>query len=188
MRIVPRLWTETIDSHRHAVREAVLDVTAALVNEKGVRAATMSEIAERAGIGRATLYKYFPDVDAILRAWHERHVAGKLARLEEIVDGREDADPLKAVLTAYAFSQTHSAELPDLHSGQHVDDARDQLLTFMRRVIADAMASGRIRDDVPAPELASYCLHALGAAQALRSHEAVLRLVGLTIAALNRPS
>lgn len=33
---------------------------------------TMSRIAEEIGIGRATLYKYFPDVEAILLAWHER--------------------------------------------------------------------------------------------------------------------
>jgi AcrR family transcriptional regulator len=35
----------------------------------------MSQIAAETGIGRATLYKYFPDVEAILVAWHERQVA-----------------------------------------------------------------------------------------------------------------
>ena len=39
----------------------------------------MSQIAEQTGIGRATLYKYFPDVEAILLAWHERQVTGHLA-------------------------------------------------------------------------------------------------------------
>jgi AcrR family transcriptional regulator len=34
----------------------------------------MSQIAEETRVGRATLYKYFPDVDAILVAWDERHV------------------------------------------------------------------------------------------------------------------
>ena len=32
---VPKLWTETIDAHRAAVREAALDATAALVAERG---------------------------------------------------------------------------------------------------------------------------------------------------------
>jgi hypothetical protein len=27
------------------------------------------------GIGQATLYKYFPDIEAILHAWRQRHVA-----------------------------------------------------------------------------------------------------------------
>ena len=72
--VVPKLWSETIESHRTAVREATLDTTAALVAEHGLRSVTMSQIAEHTGIGRATLYKYFPDVEAILVAWHERQV------------------------------------------------------------------------------------------------------------------
>ena len=72
--VVPKLWSETIESHRSAVREATLDTTAALVAEHGLRSVTMSQIAEQTGIGRATLYKYFPDVDSILVAWHERQV------------------------------------------------------------------------------------------------------------------
>jgi AcrR family transcriptional regulator len=42
----------------------------------------MSQIAaEASGIGRATLYKYFPDVESILRAWHERQVGAHLHQL-----------------------------------------------------------------------------------------------------------
>jgi AcrR family transcriptional regulator len=58
------------------VRDATLDTTAALVAEHGLASVTMSQIAEQTGIGRATLYKYFPDVEAILVAWHERQIAG----------------------------------------------------------------------------------------------------------------
>ena len=86
MRSVPRLWNETVETHRRAVNEAILDKTAALVAKDGLRSVTMSQIAEETGIGRATLYKYFPDVDAILLAWHERQVADHLALLEELPD------------------------------------------------------------------------------------------------------
>ncbi len=54
------------------MQDAALDATAALVAERGLRSVTMSQIAAQSGIGRATLYKYFPDVEAILLAWHER--------------------------------------------------------------------------------------------------------------------
>lgn len=70
----PKLWSETIETHRRAVQDSILDATAALVAEQGLREVTMSEIAEKSGIGRATLYKYFPDVDTMLLAWHERQV------------------------------------------------------------------------------------------------------------------
>src|SRR5229473_1582571 len=89
--VVPRLWNETIEEHRHAVREATLDATAALVAEHGLRSVTMSQIAAETGIGRATLYKYFPDVDAILLAWHKRQVSGHLAELGAVRDQAGDA-------------------------------------------------------------------------------------------------
>src|SRR5262245_15702146 len=83
---VPKLWNATIEEHRREVRDAILDATAALVMKHGLASVTMSEIADQAGIGRATLYKYFSDVEAILLAWHERHVAGHLAQLIAVRD------------------------------------------------------------------------------------------------------
>ena len=106
--MVPKLWTETIEAHRHAVRETVLDTAWALVTERGPLAVTMSQIAEQTGIGRATLYKYFPDVEAILVAWHDRHVAAHLDQLADLRDQAGDADArLEAVLRGYALICHH---------------------------------------------------------------------------------
>src|SRR5262249_50381931 len=44
LRLVPKLWNETIEEHRRAVRDATLDTTAALVAKHGLRAVTMSQI------------------------------------------------------------------------------------------------------------------------------------------------
>src|SRR3982074_3506014 len=101
--VVPSLWTETIETHRREVRDAILDTTAALVGEHGLRAVTMSQIAEQTGIGRATLYKYFPDLAAILHAWHARQITSPLHQLAEIRDRTDDpGQRLEAVLQAYA--------------------------------------------------------------------------------------
>src|SRR5690242_19411028 len=81
---LPKLWTDTIETHRREVRDAILDPTTALAFEHGVAAVTMSRIAEETGVGRATLYKYFPDVEAILTAWHERQVASHLEQLAQV--------------------------------------------------------------------------------------------------------
>jgi AcrR family transcriptional regulator len=102
---VPKLWTETIEEHRRAVHDATLDTTAALVREHGLAAVTMSQIAAAAGIGRATLYKYFPDVEAILVAWHDRHIARHLRQLAEARDAATPAGRLEAVLEAFALIQ-----------------------------------------------------------------------------------
>ena len=193
-RRVPKLWTETIEAHRREVRDAILDTTAALVAEHGLRSVTMSEIAEDTGIGRATLYKYFPDVEAILHAWHERQITGHLGYLAEVRDQAADAGArLEAVLQAYALIAHeshghHDTELAAfLHRDEQVPRAEQKLRHMIRELLIEASASGDLRDDVAPDELASYCLHALAAARSLPSKAAVRRLVTVTLAGLRRP-
>jgi AcrR family transcriptional regulator len=191
---VPRLWTETIESHRREVRDAILDTTAALVAERGLRSVTMSQIAEQTGIGRATLYKYFSGVEAILLAWHERQISGHLAHLGEVKDqARDPNERLEAVLEAYALiihetHGSHDAELSAfLHRDHRVARAQRQVRAMIRALLIEGAANGDLRNDVTADELASYCLHALGAARGLASRAAVRRLVAVTLDGL-RPA
>ncbi|MGH2819874.1 MAG: TetR/AcrR family transcriptional regulator [Actinomycetota bacterium] len=188
---MPKLWNDTIEAHRREVREAILDTTAALVGEHGLRSVTMSQIAEETGIGRATLYKYFSDVEAILLAWHERQIAGHLDYLAEVRDEAGDAgERLKAVLEAYALISHeshghHDAELAAfLHRDEQVARARLQLRNMIRDLLAEGAKTGDLRDDVAPDELASYCLHALTAASSRPSKAAVRRLVSVTLAGL----
>jgi AcrR family transcriptional regulator len=189
--MVPRLWDETIEAHRRAVRDATLDTTAALVTEHGLASVTMSQIAEQTGIGRATLYKYFPDVEAILLAWHERQVANHLAQLAQVANQAGDAgDQLTAVLEAYALivHEHHDSDLAALlHRGAHVAHAQQQLHEFIRDLLREGAVSGQVRDDVAPEELASYCLHAVAAARHLPSKAAVGRLVWVILAGLQPP-
>ncbi|GAB3131046.1 TetR/AcrR family transcriptional regulator [Microbispora hainanensis] len=191
---MPKLWTETIDAHRAAVRDAALNAMAALVAERGLVALTMSQIAERAGVGRATLYKYFPDAQAVLTAWHERQITEHLDRLTTAADPAEPAIVrLRAALRTFAEIQYHSArhhggELAALlHRGEHVGRARHRLREFVANLITEAAQDGDLRDDVAAGELADYCLHALTAAGAADSHDAIHRLVAVTLAGLSAP-
>ena len=190
VRGVPKLWDESIDAHRRAVRDATLDTTAALVAEHGVRAVTMSQIAERTGIGRATLYKYFPDIDAILAAWHERQVHAHLQQLESLAgSGRDVVDRLEDVLLAYAQIQHEHREgalAAQLHQGEHMDHARQHLRQFVGGLLAEGTTAGAVREDIASDELASYCLHALSAASTLPSKAAVRRLVTVTLDGLRR--
>ena len=188
---MPKLWNESIDAHRAAVREATLDTTAALVAEHGLRSVTMSRIAEETGIGRATLYKYFSDVEAILVAWHERQVTSHLEYLAEVGGQAVDAaQRLEAVLEAYALisHEHHGNELAALlHRGEHVARAEKQLKEFIRDLLTEGAEAGELRDDVAPDELATYCLHALAAAGRLSSKAAVRRLVTVTLAGLRAP-
>lgn len=190
---MPKLWTETVEAHRAAVRDAILDTTAALVTAHGLASVTMSQIAEQTGIGRATLYKYFPDVDAILVAWHHRHVAGHLTQLAHLANQPGDAgNRLEAVLRAYAFIAyhrgRHGTDLAALvHRAEHVAQAQQQLIDLIRDLLIEVAATGNLRDDAPPEELAGYCLHALTAASSLHSQAAVQRLVTVTLSGLRAP-
>lgn len=188
---MPKLWTETVKTHRRAVRDAALATAATLVAKHGLRSVTMSQIAAEAGIGRATLYKYFPDVESMLAAWHERQVSAHLKQLGELAHrGGSPRERLEAVLGTYALIQhdlraAHATELADhLHRGPHVTRARRHLLDFIRDLLAEGAKAGELRADVPAEELADYCLHALAAAGSLSSKAAVRRLVAVTMAGL----
>ncbi|MET9248979.1 TetR/AcrR family transcriptional regulator [Nonomuraea sp. NPDC003709] len=189
---MPKLWNETIEAHRRTVHDAILDATVELVGERGLLAVTMSQIAEKTGIGRATLYKYFPDVETILVAWHNRQVAGHLEHLVRAGERESDAGQrLEAMLETYALIHQQmaghgfSSDLVTLlHRSHDAGHARQQLHAMFRDALADAARAGVIRDDVAVDELATFCLHALQAAGALPSKAAVQRLVALTLSGL----
>jgi AcrR family transcriptional regulator len=188
---VPKLWSETIEEHRRAIHDATLDTTAELVREHGLAAVTMSQIAAATGIGRATLYKYFPDVEAILVAWHDRHITRHLRQLAEARDAAPPAGRIEAVLAAFALiqHQHHDTELPValLHRGEHVARARRQLQDLVAELLAEGAEAGSVRSDIAPGELAGYCLHALTAAGNLPSETAVRRLLAVTMAGLRPP-
>ncbi|GAA3235718.1 TetR/AcrR family transcriptional regulator [Nonomuraea helvata] len=189
---MPKLWNETIEAHRRTVHDAILDATVELVRERGLLAVTMSQIAEKTGIGRATLYKYFPDVETILVAWHGRQVAGHLERLSRAGEHEGDAGQrLEAVLETYAFIHQQMARHgfgPDLvallHRSQDVGHAQHQIHALLRDALSEGVRAGAVRDDVAAEELAAFCLHALQAAAVLPSKDAVQRLVAVTLGGL----
>jgi len=190
---MPKLWNETIEAHRHDVRHAIVEATAELVNEQGLMSVTMSQIAEQSGIGRATLYKYFPDIESILSAWHHQQIAHHLGQLGEIRDQRGGSawERLERVLEGFALisyesRRRHDGELAALlHRDQQVSDAEGELRTMIKGLLADATSTGEVRTDVGLDELAVFCLHSLAAAGSMPSKAAVHRLVKVTLSGLS---
>lgn len=193
---MPKLWATTIETHRQEVRTAVVEAAGRLVEERGPTGVTMSAIAELAGIGRATLYKYFPDVDAILAAWHDDHVAAQVERLSTVAaEPGTPTDRLRRVLTAYAESRRRPGR-PDhadavdlvasLQARTDVHDASDKLRRLVAGLVEAAAEAGDLRDDVPPGELAGFALAALSGTR--HGHgdgaAAAARLVSLTFDAL----
>lgn len=64
-------------SNKEKRRQAILSRAIALFGSQGIEATTMEQIAEAAGIGSATIYRYFPTkndvvVAAVIEAWQEQ--------------------------------------------------------------------------------------------------------------------
>jgi AcrR family transcriptional regulator len=181
MTLVPRIWKATIDEHRREVSEAVLDAAASLVAKGGLRSVTMRDIAKTAGIGRATLYKYFDSVEAILFAWHRRQISAHLKQLHALSSaGGPPDERLRAVLEAYALIQ-HAHPEGDLaamlHQGKHVERGHGALRELLQGLIRECAKSGSVRSDTSPAVLAEYAVLSLAAAANLGSRAAVSRLV-----------
>ncbi|GAA4697279.1 hypothetical protein GCM10023215_39330 [Pseudonocardia yuanmonensis] len=203
---MPRLWTDTLDAHKKAVREAIFTAVAELVAESGPAAVTMSAVAARSGIGRATLYKYFPDSEALLLAWHERIVGAHVDHVEQalrptvdaarpgaVTDAPADAGgiaSLRSALRAYAHQIAHGdpglgEELVSrLHRSDHVRVAEQRLIELLAEHLHHCRTLGAVRTDVPPDELAVYCLSAMSAARRLTDPAALDRLLDVVIVAL----
>lgn len=187
---VQRVWDETLDAHRHEVRNAIFQATSALVQRDGLRALTMSKIAETARIGRATLYRYFSDIEAVLRSWHSDQITRHLEELAAVRVRSAPEERLGDVLQAYAVLSRRSHPHHDadvealLHRDHQVAQARHKVRALVSELIRDEVRVGAVRDDVPAEELASYCIHAVGAAGEATSEEAIRRVVAVTLAGL----
>jgi AcrR family transcriptional regulator len=183
---VPRLWSDTIEEHRRDVRDAVLDATASLLAQHGPTGVTMSQVAADAGIGRATLYKYFGDVDAVIAAWHDRQIREHLDQVVAAGSGPGSAAArLRAALEQFAgiFAEHHGSELAAAvhHQRPHAHGPHAELAAFVAVLISDAAQANEVRTDIAPRELAAYCVHALQASEVMPSKAAVRRLVDITL-------
>jgi AcrR family transcriptional regulator len=74
-------------------RQRIVEATIDLHQTRGPAMTSMADIAERAGVGRVTVYRHFPDPDLLARAcsglYFERHPAPDIDRWQTIADPRE---------------------------------------------------------------------------------------------------
>ena len=185
---VPKLWEASIDEHRRAVSGAITEAAWQLAEEHGPLTMTMSQVASAAGIGRATLYKYFPDVESILIAHHAHHVEDHLRTLEQVRAGSGPVGPrLVALVHTYALirfgrARHSSTDVSALvHRGPAIADAERRLRHVFGELIDEAAGEDLVRTDVGREELAAYCLHAVSAAVEASDPEQLEHLVRLVL-------
>ncbi len=182
---MPKLWHDSIEAHRSAVADAIMDQTASIAAAEGLHGVTMARVAQETGIGRATLYKYFKDVPEILAAWHRRQIAAHVEDLEAIRDRHSSPlAALDAVLVAYAQHNAHDhhGDLSQvLHAQPHIHEAHNHLHGLVADLIDRARKAGELDTKTNVEESARYALAAMGAASRASSKPAVSRLVAMVL-------
>jgi AcrR family transcriptional regulator len=70
-----------------ATTEAILDATRASVLDFGIRRTTLTDVARRAGVSRMTVYRRYPDVDAVLRDLMTREFGAAMVEVAQDLSG-----------------------------------------------------------------------------------------------------
>ena len=169
-------WSDTLDEHRAAQRDHILTVALELLRERGMATMSMSAVAERAGISRATLYHYFPDMDALLGAWVGREIGATITEL--VASARATADPLERIeqlvraQAAIFASSGHrlSAEHFESEAGspavrREVATQMAPLRELLAETLAEARTAGLLRAELEPALAADLVLGMLGAAR-----------------------
>jgi AcrR family transcriptional regulator len=161
-----------------ATRRRVLDAAEALFAQRGYEAASMADVAERAGVSVGTLYHHFPDKRALLLAliddWGDRELArgrGRIAELREAPEGVRAAVAALLASSSRELSRSGGLRLVLLELAERDPDVRARLARIdqvaverLAALLAAARARGRIRAAVDPGTAAFLVTRALQAA------------------------
>jgi AcrR family transcriptional regulator len=155
-----------------ARREQLLDVTKAIVVERGFHEVSIEGVAREAGISRPIVYGHFHDLHGLLDALVRREGARALGQLAEVLPAalaRSDpGERLVAALAGYleavqADPQTWRLVLvPHEGAPRVLHEAISRGRAAVVAQLAAALGTGERGLDAPDPELAAHLLSALG--------------------------
>lgn len=131
--------------------ERVLTAAAAVFAEHGL-SGTVPQIADRAGVGKATVYRSFPTKDDLVTAIARQHFADLEKRtLDALVEPNADR-ALRDYIVDLFGTLAHNRLLADvLAEGATVSSTR--ILDLLADLLTTARTSGYIRPDVTVTDL-----------------------------------
>jgi len=137
-----------VERRRMRNLEALIAAGQAVMAEKGIDAATMHEIAERADIGAGTVYSFFRSKDDLAMAVLERLMTDLAKRIERVTESFEDPGQVYAfgvrtvILTATGDRRWRQLLL---RSEVLADAMYRQMGPFAMRDLEKASQAGRFR-------------------------------------------
>lgn len=150
--------TATRPYHHGNLRAVLLEQAVRTVDERGVQALSLRELAREVGVSHAAPRRHFPDRQALLDAIGEDGFERLGAALAQAVDraGTAFGARLHALAQAYiAFSSDHPALLELMFAGKQragadrVRETADRAFAIALTVIAEAQAAGELAPGDP---------------------------------------
>ncbi|MBO9522378.1 MAG: TetR/AcrR family transcriptional regulator [Nocardioidaceae bacterium] len=151
---MPRINAATIAEHVAQQEAAVIEAARRLFDARGFRQVSLSDIAAEVGLGRTSLYRYFPTKAHLVQGWFEQAMTPLVERSRAAVDAPgTDAERLEAwldVQLAFLLEDEHTALVAaSLESEDLPDDVRERLGARHRELYATVspLLAGPAGDD-----------------------------------------
>ncbi|NUT38254.1 MAG: TetR/AcrR family transcriptional regulator [Hamadaea sp.] len=134
---------------RDHTAKMIMERAAELLAERG-DAASMADIADAAGVGRATLYRYFPSRDALLQAMADAALEELSTRLAEAqLDAVDIREGLARLTRAFvATGGKYVALMRTGHKPLNTADVRRRIGEPLMDLFRRGIATGHLRDDL----------------------------------------
>lgn len=133
-------------------RRRILEAAAEVFGERGL-GATLDAVAERAGVGVGTVYRRFPDKEALVDALFEERIDEVRRIADEAASIPDGWEALTAFMERALELHCHDRALKELvfstaHGQDRVAHARNRIRPAVQTLLERARASGQLRADV----------------------------------------
>lgn len=136
-------------------RERLLTAAAELFAERGLDA-PLDEVAHRAGVGQGTLYRHFPNRNALVEGLIREDNATLCQRGDELAAEPDPVEALTAWLRAYVehatrfrgLAESLRAAVGGAGHGDPLADCVERVQAIGDRLVDRAHQAGRLREDV----------------------------------------
>tara|TARA_R110002124_G_scaffold60309_14_gene165456 strand:- start:2509 stop:3102 length:594 start_codon:yes stop_codon:yes gene_type:complete len=149
-----------------ANREKIYHAAITLIRRDGFGATTMQDIAQAAGVARASVFNHFPGKALFLAEYYRRFTRQVIAAAREIAAPglRGQIETLFVALDAAAtadkplIAEIAALTMPSGPLGETEREVDHEMLTFLREAVDQGQASGEIRHEIEPAFLAEFLL------------------------------
>ncbi len=133
-------------------RERILEAAKAVFAERGLEA-TLDDVARCAGVGVGTVYRRFPDKEALVEALFEQSVNGMVELAYQAATITDAWDALVWFVEKASQRQAEDLGLRDvvmhgMYGRERITQARERIVPAVTQLVERAQRDGRLRPDV----------------------------------------